>query len=264
MSTSEGGDEEHCIAITNSGDRCTRVAKDGQFCFQHDESDETVDMERGDSSGVVNWLSSGLEKRASAASDVRRDVYMNLIDMQGGLQKTVEDFKSGDRSIDSLLTRFNETAKEVGGERSERTAAGGIIGGIAGAPLGPAGIWAGSVTGSTIGFATSKKDSRAVVGFLVEDIPEDAEITSSSHEAITDISPIKIVVESVVEGEDEDWVRETNTRAWDMDAVEAALSKIPEYEADEAPPGGYYIRDDESGKIVVLVFGEPDDDFPTE
>jgi hypothetical protein len=261
MSTSEGGDEERCIAITNSGNRCSRIAKDGQFCFQHDESDETIDIVRSEDAGIVNWLSSELEMRAATASDVRRDVYLNLVDAQDGLRNTIDDFKSGNTSMGTLLDRFNETANEVGGERSQRTAKGGIIGGIAGVPLGPLGIWAGMVTGSTIGFATSKKDDRAVIGFLVEDVPEDAKIVPSSHEAIADVTPIQVVVESVVEGEDEDWVRETNTRAWDMDAVEAALSEIPEYEADEAPPGGYYIRDNESGEVIVLVFGEPEDDF---
>jgi len=38
----ETDDQDQCRAITNEGHRCTRLAKDGRFCFQHDESDETI------------------------------------------------------------------------------------------------------------------------------------------------------------------------------------------------------------------------------
>lgn len=69
-------DEERCIAITGSGDRCSRVAKDGRFYFQHDKSYETVEIQTVESAGIVNWLSSELESRATQASDIQRDVYM--------------------------------------------------------------------------------------------------------------------------------------------------------------------------------------------
>jgi hypothetical protein len=253
---------ERCIALTQRGERCSRVAKDGEFCFQHDESYDTIDVQRSDDAGLVNWLSSELESRAATVSDIQRDVYMNLADMQEGVQTMVDDFKSGDIGLNTLLSNFEEVAVEVGGERSRNTAAGAVIGGIAGAPLGPAGIYAGIVTGSSVSFFMSPKDDRAVVGFLIEEPPEDAEIIPSNHSALSDVTPIQLVVESTVENEDDDWIRETNTRSWDMNAVEDALSSIPEYEADEAPPGVYYIQDIETGKIVVLVFGTPDKDFP--
>lgn len=255
---------EHCIAITNSGERCQRVAKDGRFCFQHDESNGTVEIERAKEDGIVNWLSSELETRAATASDIRRDIYMNLADMQDGLQNTIDDFQSGDISLNTLLSRFEEITSEVGDDRSQNTAAGAVIGGIVLSPLGPAGIWAGIAGGSTVAFLLSKKDERTIIGFLVQEIPEGAKVVPSNHEAIADVTPIQLVVESVIENEDEDWIRETNTRSWDMDAVEEALSKIPEYEAEEAPPGGHYIRDEETGRAVVIIFGVPDGDFPVE
>jgi len=34
-----------------------------------------------------------------------------------------------------------------------------------------------------------------------------------------------------------------------MDEIETALSELPEYEAEEIPPTGYHIRDDESGRL---------------
>ena len=255
-------DDERCIALTRSGDRCSRVAKSGSFCFQHDENDETVDIQTSKNEGIVNWLSSELESKAATASDVQRDVYMNLAGMQEGIQNTVSDFKSGNIGLGTLLSGFEEIAVNVGGDRSRNTAAGALIGGIAGTPLGPAGIYAGIVAGSSISFFMSPKDDRAVVGFLVDETPDGAEITDSNHPDIIDVTPIQLVVESTVENEDGDWVRETNIRSWDMDSVEEALDSIPEYEAEEAPPGGYYIRDVETGEIVVLVFGTPDDGFP--
>lgn len=34
---------QQCIALTEDGERCSRPAKDGDFCYQHDESYETID-----------------------------------------------------------------------------------------------------------------------------------------------------------------------------------------------------------------------------
>lgn len=256
-------DEERCIAITGSGDRCSRVAKNGRFCFQHDESYETVEIRTAESAGIVNWLSSELESRAAQASDIQRDVYMNLVDMQSGLENAIDDFKYGDQSLETLLDGFVETAERVGGVRSRNTAAGAVIGGIAGAPLGPAGIYAGIVAGSSISFFMTPKDERTIIAIPVEEIPDDVEVVPSNHSAIDSVSPIQLVVESAANGEDEDWIRETNTRSWDMDEVENALAELPNYEADNSPPGGYYIRDVETGRVTVVIFGVPDDNFPT-
>lgn len=33
---------DQCRALTDSGDRCSRPARDDGFCYQHDESDQTV------------------------------------------------------------------------------------------------------------------------------------------------------------------------------------------------------------------------------
>lgn len=34
---------DQCIAITSSGERCTRPARDGAFCYQHDEDSPTLE-----------------------------------------------------------------------------------------------------------------------------------------------------------------------------------------------------------------------------
>lgn len=40
MSSAESG---HCKAITESGERCSRPAQEGGFCYQHGPDDETVE-----------------------------------------------------------------------------------------------------------------------------------------------------------------------------------------------------------------------------
>lgn len=48
MAEAERGDRsERCRALTASGERCSREAQDDGFCYQHDESDETVDGAAG-------------------------------------------------------------------------------------------------------------------------------------------------------------------------------------------------------------------------
>ena len=47
MSTSASGDEQ-CKALTESGERCQRPARDDGFCYQHDASDETVEESEDD------------------------------------------------------------------------------------------------------------------------------------------------------------------------------------------------------------------------
>lgn len=37
--------DQQCRALTEDGERCGRTASDGEFCYQHDENDPTVDEE---------------------------------------------------------------------------------------------------------------------------------------------------------------------------------------------------------------------------
>lgn len=37
-------DVDQCIAITSSGERCTRPARDGAFCYQHDKDSPTLEQ----------------------------------------------------------------------------------------------------------------------------------------------------------------------------------------------------------------------------
>lgn len=57
---------DQCRALTNDGERCTRPARDGGFCYQHDESDPTVDD--GDSGASTDGQEDG-----SSAEDAEAD-----------------------------------------------------------------------------------------------------------------------------------------------------------------------------------------------
>lgn len=253
--------QEQCIAVTNSGERCKRIAKDGKFCYQHDDGDEIVEIETSEGPRIVNWLSAELEQETTKVSGVKQDIYLNIADAQEGLHSILKDVRHGDTSPETLFSHLDQVVDEVGGDRGKNTVFGALVGGIAGIPGGPVGIWAGIVAGSSVGFWVSEKDDRGVLGFLVSDVPEDAKVVSSDHNVIADIEPIQLVIQSTIEEDGDDWVRETQTRAWDMDEVENALSQLPKYEADQHPPGGYYVRDPETDSVVVLIFGEPEEEL---
>ncbi|WP_129115145.1 gas vesicle protein GvpO, halophile-type [Halegenticoccus tardaugens] len=40
--------DDRCRALTADGTRCSRPARDGEFCYQHDESDRTIDERDGE------------------------------------------------------------------------------------------------------------------------------------------------------------------------------------------------------------------------
>lgn len=77
-------DEDRCIALTKNEDRCRRKAKEGRFCFQHDQSYPTVDSADSDSlksqcvwNGCTRAASSGYtveEKDRSDDSDIAQNL----------------------------------------------------------------------------------------------------------------------------------------------------------------------------------------------
>lgn len=51
MATTEQAGTEQCRALTADGGRCSRPAQEDGFCYQHDESDPTVDEQDEESNG---------------------------------------------------------------------------------------------------------------------------------------------------------------------------------------------------------------------
>lgn len=83
-------DDARCRALTADGERCTRPADDDGFCYQHDESDPTVD-EREDE----DERDAGGADAKTAATDGSAD---------------------GERDATSSIAAVREAVLDVGGE----------------------------------------------------------------------------------------------------------------------------------------------------
>lgn len=257
MSGSAVDDGQRCQAKTRAGSQCSRVAKDGRYCFQHGPDSDTIEQVSSRPPSTVNWLSEELEQRAANATDIRRDVYMNLLDIQDGILDTIEGFRSGKVTLPTLTTAFRETA----GKTDKDVSKGVIIGGIFGAPFGGPGIAAGASIGGGISIALSDTDERVLVGIPTDDPPEDADLVSNNHEAITENKTIQLAIRAAVEQGEEDWIRNSRIRDWDMESVAQSLDSLPNFSSGSESLSGWYVRDQESDEVVRLVFGEPTD-FP--
>lgn len=248
-------DEERCIALTNSGDRCSRIAKNGRFCFQHDQSSETVGGADSNPNGFLSIVSGELQIRPEQLSGVRRDVAQNIeqiIAQTGDLTDSITKL-----DFPSSLNQFKNTVGSTGPTAGK----GALIGGVVGSPFGPVGVAAGATAGGWYGVYKSVRDDRALAASVVDEPPADAEVSPSNHRAIEDVDPIQLTIRSALETDDgrTEWLRNTLTRERDMDEVATALEDLPEYDSD-AEESGYYIRDHETSETLVLVFGVPEDD----
>ena len=94
-------DDERCIALTTDGDRCTRRATDGKFCYQHDESDPTVEDAADESGG----------QSSDAAEDARATA-------DGGTAAESSGEESGDDS-ESEASEESDSAEESTEESDE-------------------------------------------------------------------------------------------------------------------------------------------------
>lgn len=249
----ENENQEHCLAITNAGTRCSRLAKDGGFCFQHDETDETIGDGTPSPSGYVNVLSEQFESASVQLSGASQDVTSNLKDIVNEAGSIAEALRSGNfnDTIESFRKTVGTTAPGVG--------KGALIGGVLTSPFGPVGVATGLTVGGWYGVYRSLDDERAVAASIAEDVPDEADIVSSQNSTIADIDPIQMAIRSAVETEEEngsEWLRSTPTRERDMDAVADALNQIPAYGAQNEATR-YFIRHEESGEILLLLFGVP-------
>lgn len=247
------GDEEQCQAITNAGTRCSRLAKDGRFCFQHDETDETVDDEELSSAGYVSIISDQFESASVQLSGASQDVAENIKDIVDEAGSVAEAIQTGD--LEGTLQNFSRTV----GKTAPTAGKGALIGAVLSSPFGPIGVATGATVGGWYGVYRSLDDDRAVAASIAKDIPDDADIVSSQNSAIADVEPIQMAIRSAVETDEEEgseWLRSTLIRERDMNAVADAIDQIPAYEAeDEATQ--YFIRDEETGEVLLLIFGVP-------
>jgi len=249
-------EDTQCQALTNAGTRCSRLAKDDRFCFQHDETNETINNAPSTSEGYINIVSEQLDSATVELSGASQDVSQNLrdiVDEAGDLGAALRSWKLGD-----ALEEF----KGMVGKTGPTAGTGALIGGVLASPFGPVGIATGVSVGSWYGVYRSTEDDRAVAATISEDLPDGAPIVSSEDAAIADVDPIQMAIQSAVETDEEkgvEWLRSTLTRERDMDSVADALDQIPAYES-RGEVTRYFIRDEQTGEALLLIFGVPQED----
>lgn len=125
--SSAPGDQGRCIAVTSDGTRCSRPAKDGDFCFQHDESYPTIDdvEEREDSQaareGGGETVSEGAvehdqqEGETEAESSVDDGAEAELVDELDEL--AVKTDGEGSTDIMEVREKIEENASDLIGRR---------------------------------------------------------------------------------------------------------------------------------------------------
>lgn len=243
---------EQCIALTNTGDRCSRVAKDSRFCFQHDESDETVEISDETDGTIVSAISDQIDIRPERFTGVQRDVAENIKDMGSDMGDISDSLFSGD--ISDSLSAFIKSARKTGG----KAASGTIVGGVLGSPFGPAGVAAGSTAGAWYGVYRSVDDDRAIAAQVINSAPNDATVVDSDNDAITEVQPIQLAIQSATEQPEKktEWFRNTMTRNRDMDQVSEALDKIASYQTENEATV-YFIRHVGTDEILQVTFGVP-------
>jgi len=71
--------EDQCIAKTQSGKRCSRVAKDGRFCFQHNPESETVTEAEQESQHMFSVVADRVNIQPEKLKGVEKDIAQNVL-----------------------------------------------------------------------------------------------------------------------------------------------------------------------------------------
>lgn len=245
-------EDPYCAAITNTGDQCSRLAKDGQFCFQHDDSYETVNRELNtETSGYLTVVSDRVGGKTVSFSDARRDVAKNFRELFSEAEGLSEAIRSAD------VGKTAEKFKDAVGNSAPTAGKSALLGGVAGSPFGPIGVAAGVTLGSWFGVYRTIGDDRMLAATIVDEVPEDAEVISLEADPIRDLEPIQLAVQSAKEETSrKEWIKSTLFRERDMDEVEEALQSYPIYDGQE-DYNGYFVKDDVSDEVFLLIFGIP-------
>lgn len=130
MATTEQADTEQCRALTDDGGRCSRPARDDGFCYQHDESDPTVDEQEADDEGTGSDEATGSDGEGGGDS----------VD-GGGEESGDEGGEEAIRESDRPIEEDDRTVSEAELEESDSTILGvrrtveGTATGLIGQPL---------------------------------------------------------------------------------------------------------------------------------
>jgi hypothetical protein len=100
MAESKTGDQsERCIALTEGGERCSRPAQSDGFCYQHDESAETIDEVEADGSADEDEADAG--PNGEAAEPDESDHEGSDTDMSQTETEQADEQSAGDGESES-------------------------------------------------------------------------------------------------------------------------------------------------------------------
>lgn len=126
---------QQCIAITEEGERCSRPARDGSFCYQHSEENETIedpeemeenesgdaqeaedeqsaDHEGGDQETEEQAEQPEREQQMESGDDAEREQQMDAEgDESGGIQITARSEQQTEESEDDMASPERDVAE---------------------------------------------------------------------------------------------------------------------------------------------------------
>ncbi|ARS88441.1 gas vesicle protein GvpO, halophile-type [Natrarchaeobaculum aegyptiacum] len=91
---------DQCVALTESGERCSRPATEGGFCFQHDESDPTVSETETESAQSESEHESEAQSDEAEQESQHRSRSLDGVDMTAE-EKTDPESVDADEDVDA-------------------------------------------------------------------------------------------------------------------------------------------------------------------
>jgi len=248
-------EEDQCIALTNKGERCSRVAKDGEFCFQHSSSSEIAESVDRGSGNFLSVVTDRANVDSGELSGVEQDIAQNFRDVYDGMRDFSGSLKTFD--FDEAVDAFREATTSTAPTPAKYA----VVGGTAGSLGGPVGVAAGATAGAWYGVYEVANDDRAVQAQVINEVPDNVDVVPSDHSVIANVEPIQLAIKSGVETSEaeNEWLRSTLFRERNMDEVEEAFEKLPAHHSEDGTEE-FYIQDVETEEVLLVLFGEPIDD----
>lgn len=100
---------DRCRALTEDGERCSRPAQDGEFCYQHDADDPTVEETADESAD--DGTADAQESETDSADDTQEESQSEADQSAGDDEET-----AGSGETESELVEIREVVHSTGGE----------------------------------------------------------------------------------------------------------------------------------------------------
>jgi hypothetical protein len=217
----------------------------------HSDSSQQTDAASTSSSGLPVSIAEQTVPVTSLGADVRA----NLRSVRGLADTFASDLQDGQFSATKLFTELRESVPDI----APNTTKFGGVGMILGALFGPVGVALGGTAGLLYGASRDAAGDRILLAIHATDVPADAEVIPTSDERLAGCEPVELAIQGAKDTYNAgSWVRSTVTRFRNIDRVETDLASSLPYTATDSPDhlDGYYVRDEASGEVYVLLFSD--------